>query len=211
MSRFIISSPFYLALGGLTYEKSFVTLSSVLKGVGTSAYLGAVALIENKDHLTAAGSVLTIEARHPSYIRSSLAQSPFPQAFDDPLSVNQVYTLASPFIKSCPSTNPPLPVTAFPALALATPEPIKANSTIVLHTSGYVLADPSALNSTQLYGALITINGPVFVDATPVTGGYSLVVPGAVNGQSYIVLTACHERVTDSTTAAGPTLVEISN
>lgn len=138
-------------------------------------------------------------------------QSPFPQAFDDPLSVNDVYTLASPFIKSCPSTNPPLPVKAFPALSLATPGPIKANSTIVLHTPGYVLADPSATDSTQLYGAFITVTGPIFVSATRVTGGYSLVVPQGVNGQSYLVLTSCHEQVTDATTIAGPALVEISN
>ena len=182
-----------------------------MEGVGVSAYLGAARLIDNKDYLTAAGSVLTIEARHSSYIRSLLRQSPFPQAFDNPLSVNQVYTLASPFIKSCPTTNPPLPVKAFPALTLATPGPIKASSTIVLQTSGYALADPSAANSTQLYGAFITVTGPIFVNATRVSGGYSLVVPSGINGQSYVVLTACHEQVTDATTAAGPAIIEISD
>jgi Ferritin-like domain len=179
--------------------------------VGVSAYLGAAHIIDNKDYLTAAGSISTVEARHSSYIRSSLAQSPFPQAFDSPLSVNQVYTLASPFIKSCPSTNPSLPVRAFPALTLATPGPIKAKSTIVLQTTGYVLADPSTTNSTQLYGAFITVTGPIFANATRVPGGYSLVVPQGVNGQSYAVLTSCNERVSDATTAAGPAIVEISN
>ena len=194
----------------LTHRQSFVTLSSVLEGVGTSAYLGAAALIDNKDYLTAAGSVLTVEARHSSYIRASLMQSPFPQPFDDPLSVNQVYTLASPFIASCPSTNPPLPVKAFPSLTLATPGTIKVNSTIVLQTSGYVLADPSATNSTQLYGAFITVAGPIFVNTTRVPGGYRLVVPPGVNGQVYVVLTACNERLSDATTAAGPAIVEVS-
>lgn len=168
-------------------------------------------MIANKQYLTAAGSVLTVEARHSAYVRSSLAQSPFPQAFDNPLSVNQVHTLAAPFIKSCPPTNPPLPVKAFPSLSVATPGPIKTNNTIVLRTSGYVLADPSATNSTQLYGAFLTVTGPVFVNTTRVTGGYSLVVPPGVNGQSYVVLTACNEKVTDATTAAGPAIVEISN
>lgn len=188
-----------------------MTLSSILEGVGTSAYLGAAALIDNKDYLTAAGSILTVEARHSSYIRASLEQSPFPQPFDDPLSVNQVYTLASPFITACPASNPPLPVKAFPALTLVTPGPIKANSTIVLQTSGYVLSDPSATNTAPLYGAFITVTGPIFVNATRVEGGFSLVVPTGVNGQVYVVLTACNERLSDATTAAGPAIVEVSN
>lgn len=186
-------------------------LSSVLEGVGTSAYLGAAAFIDSKEYLTAAGSVLSIEARHSSYIRSSLAQSPFPQPLENPLSVNQAYTLASPFIASCPSTNPPLPVKAFPALTLATTGPITTNSTIVLQTVGYVLSDQSASNSTELHGAFITLTGPIFVKAIPVENGYSLTVPPGVHGQSYVVLTACNEKVTDATTAAGPALIEISN
>jgi Ferritin-like domain len=194
----------------LIFGQSFVTLSGVLEGVGVSAYLGAARLIDSKDYLTAAGSVLTIEARHSSYIRASLKQSPFPQAFDSPLSVNQVYSLASPFIKSCPTSNPPLPVRAFPALTVATPGPIKTNSTIVLQTPGYVLSGPSASNSSQLYGAFITVTGPIFVNATPVPGGYSLVVPPGVMGQSYVVLSACNEKITDTTIAAGPAIVEIS-
>jgi Ferritin-like domain len=134
---------------------------SIWEEIGTSAYLCAAALIDNKNYLTAAGSILTIEARHSAHFRSSLMQSPFPQPFDDPLSVNQVYALASPFITSSLSTNPPLPVTAFPALTLGTPGPIKANGTIVLRTSGYVLADPSGTNSTQLYGAFVAVTGPI--------------------------------------------------
>ena len=81
----------------------------------------------------------------------------------------------------------------------------------MLETVSYVVSDPSATSHTQLYGAFITVTGPVFVKATRVAEGYSVVVPRGVNGQSYVVLTACNEKVTDTTTAAGPAIVEISN
>ena len=96
---------------------SFITLSSVLEGVGVSAYLGAAASIVNKDYLTAAGSILTVEARHTSYIRASLGESPFPNPFDTPLDFNEVYSLAAPFITG--GTSPvKLPFQPFPALTL---------------------------------------------------------------------------------------------
>ena len=90
----------------------------------------------NKDYLTAAGSILTIEARHTAYIRSELKESPFPFPFDTPLDFvscyvsvvlsrrmlisyqNQVYSLASAFIVGG-SSPVKLPFAAFPKLTVA--------------------------------------------------------------------------------------------
>jgi hypothetical protein len=48
-------------------------------------YLGAAASIADPGYLTAAGAILTVEARHNAYIRSQLNESPFPNPFDTPL------------------------------------------------------------------------------------------------------------------------------
>lgn len=147
---------------GVADPKSFVMLSSILEGVGVSAYLGAAADIMSAEYLTAAGSILTVESRHSSYIRASLSESPFPSPFDVPLTLNEVYTLAAPFIVSCPSDNPTLPVKAFPMLT-SSPQNgnITAGSKITLLTPGSIVKP--ADGSSQIYGAFITVTGPVFV------------------------------------------------
>ncbi|KAI1865402.1 hypothetical protein JX265_005709 [Neoarthrinium moseri] len=192
---------------GYTDVNSFLATASILEGVGVSAYLGAAADIMSKTYLTAAGSILTVEARHSAYLRAKLGKSPFPQPFDAPLSLNEVYSLASPFITSCPSTNPALPVKAFPALALdpTTAAPVKTGDTVTLLTSGYTVT------GGKVYAAFIAVTGPTFVEATPVDGGFSVMIPEGFAGQSYVVLTGCNESVSDDTVVAGPAIIEIGN
>jgi len=194
---------------GVTDVASFVATASILEGVGVSAYLGAAADIMSKTYLTAAGSILTVEARHSSYLRASLKESPFPQPFDAPMTLDEVYTLASAFIVSCPTTNPALPVKAFPSLALATKGTITSGMTVTLSTPGYVLTGPGGVTA-PVYAAFIAVTGPTFVPATPVSGGYEVTIPAGFAGQTYVVLTGCDEAVTDDTTAAGPAIIEIS-
>ncbi|KAL8737739.1 MAG: hypothetical protein Q9181_001396 [Wetmoreana brouardii] len=201
---------------GVTDVKSFIATSSILEGVGVSAYLGAAADIMSKAYLTAAGSILTVESRHSAYIRASLEESPFPSPFDVPLDYNEVYTLAAPFIVSCPSSNAPLPVKAFPTLTSSpdNPKRITAGTKITLLTPKVTVKATDG--KSPIYAAFITVTGPVFTEATPVDGGFSLTVPTApegtapIAGQSYVVLTGCNTTVTDDTVAAGPAVLEIS-
>jgi len=191
---------------GYTDVKSFLATASVLEGVGVSAYLGAAADIMSKTYLTAAGSILTVEARHSAYIRNTVGQSPFPQPFDNPLSFNEVYTLAAQFITSCPSSNPPLPVKAFPVLTASSSDAmIKTGSVVTLATKGY------SITGGPVYAAFITVTGPMFVETKQVAGGYQVTVPKGVAGQSYVVLTSCNTAATDDTIVAGPAIVEVSS
>ncbi|KAH8711989.1 ferritin-like domain-containing protein [Phaeosphaeriaceae sp. PMI808] len=189
---------------GYTDVKSFLATAAVLEGVGVSAYLGAAADIMSKTYLTAAGSILTVEARHAAYVRDTTGQEPFPAPFDNPLSINSVYTLAAQFITACPPSNPTLPVKAFPVLAASSKDmPIKTGSKVTLMTKGYKVQG-------DVYGAFITVTGPVFVDAKAVDGGYEVSVPKGIAGQSYVVLTSCNTAATDDTIVAGPAIVEVS-
>lgn len=125
---------------GVSDPKLFVILSLILEGVGVSAYVGAVADIMSAAYLTVVGLIFTVELRYSAYIRASLSESPFLLLFDVPLSLNKVYTLATPFIVSCPSNNPTLPVKAFPILILSPDNGnIIASSTITLLTPGSIV------------------------------------------------------------------------
>ena len=76
-----------------------------------------------------------------------------------------------------------------------------------------MLAPKSA--RAKLYGAFVSILGPVFVDLVDVDvqgqKGFEVKVPEeGVAGQSYFVLSSCKERVSDDTIVAGPVIVEVS-
>lgn len=85
-----------------TSPASFVALADLITTTGIGAYLGGADLImDNPSLLTMAASILTVEARHDAYLRAGLKQSPFPKAFDTPLTATWAYNLVQAFIVSC--------------------------------------------------------------------------------------------------------------
>jgi len=78
----------------------FLATAMALENTGVSAYDGAGAAIEDPGLLTAAGTIVAVEARHASYLNLLNDMIPFPASFETPLTPDQVLEIAGPFIVS---------------------------------------------------------------------------------------------------------------
>jgi hypothetical protein len=80
---------------------SFAKVSMALENTGVGAYLMAAPAISSKDILAAAGSILTIEARHAGFVNVLLGGAISASGgFDKPLTQAEIVQAASPFIAS---------------------------------------------------------------------------------------------------------------
>ncbi|TFK38842.1 ferritin-like domain-containing protein [Crucibulum laeve] len=182
-----------------TDPKTFAALSMALEGVGVSAYAGAAQFITNKQYLTAAAVVLSTEARHASWVAGAVNKlESWSGALDVPLGLNQVFTLAASFITSCPSTNPALPVKAFPTLTLTTAGN-KAGSSGTVAYNGSSSASGTAV---AFYTGLSTIFAPIK------DGKFTL--PEGLMGTVYAVVSSNATSVSDESILAGPAILEIN-
>ena len=82
----------------LTDPAAFLATAQALENTGVSAYDGAGAAISDPDLLTAAGTIVAVEARHASYLNFVNGTLPFPAAFEVPLTPPEVLAIAGPFI-----------------------------------------------------------------------------------------------------------------
>jgi hypothetical protein len=83
---------------GVTDAASFLAVAQSVENLGVSAYYGAGASIQNPDLLTAAGSIVAVEARHAAYLNLITGMNPFPAVVETPLSPAEVLEAAGPFI-----------------------------------------------------------------------------------------------------------------
>ncbi|WWC99578.1 hypothetical protein V866_006482 [Kwoniella sp. B9012] len=171
---------------GVTDPASFLATATLIENVGVSAYLGAASSIVEKAYVTVAGSILTTEARHQAWLYSSVEKGPaWSGPEDTPLDFDEVYSIASAFITSCPSTNPTLPVKAFPALTIAD--------------------DGTVSTSASTDGAFVQVIAGLTTNTFPVVNGKVQGLP-SVQGISYAVLTSQGNTtlVGDDNILAGP-------
>ena len=73
----------------------------LVENVGVAAYLGAAHLVTDPTILTAAASIMTIEARHQTVLNILASGTSIPQAFDIFLSPPEVLAIAGGFISGC--------------------------------------------------------------------------------------------------------------
>jgi hypothetical protein len=85
----------------LTDVKTMATVARLVENVGVGAYLGAANLIVDPSILTAAATILTVEARHQTILNVLNGGTAIPQAFDIPLVPQEVLALAGAFISGC--------------------------------------------------------------------------------------------------------------
>jgi hypothetical protein len=98
----------------LTDVTTMVNVARVVENVGVAAYLGAAHLISDPVLLTAAGSILTVEARHQTILNVLSSGTAIPQAFDFGFTPSEVLALAGAFISGCDlgiPANKPLTIT----------------------------------------------------------------------------------------------------
>jgi len=91
----------------LTDPTAFLATAMALENTGVSAYTGAAQyLIDNDELLTAALTIHGVEARHAAYLNILNEESPFPAAFDEPLTPAEVVEIAGPFIVQADVVTP---------------------------------------------------------------------------------------------------------
>lgn len=180
----------------LTSAQSMVQTARVLEAVGVSAYLGAAPLVKSPDVLSAAASIVTVEARHQAFIRVASGAEPVPAAFDTALGPKAVFTLAAQFIKSCPEGSN-LNIQAFPSIALQNPELATVGQNLKL-------ADPAQPAGAQ-FCAFVAPGGTQF---TPLSSG-NCMVPQNLAGEVYMMITKS-QSTADAEVLAGPSVIQPS-
>jgi len=187
--------------GALADPVAFATMSEVFEGVGASAYTGAANLLQDPTFVTQAAAILSTEARQAGWVASAVnKQNAWSTSLETPLDFNQAFSLATGFIVSCPSTNPVLPISAFPALNIT--GTIATGETLTL---GFAVPKGSGPLFLALLTGLTTEFAPIKVSAT----GGSVVLPDALQGTVYAMVTSSNATANDADTVAGVGVLHI--
>lgn len=184
---------------------SFVSLGSVLEGVGVSAYSGSANLLTDKSILTAAAAILVAEGLHQGIQRQGLQQAPAANTGGGtPASPAAIFTLASAFIESCPPTNLELPFNAFPTLTTVQKEAIAPNATAMFSVGGAV-AEPFFITFVS---GIDTISAP----GANAGGMLTAQIPAKMSGQTYAFVTkeAATGAILDNQVLFGPAILEVT-
>jgi len=185
----------------LTSVSVMAATARVVENLGVSAYLGAANMISDPVLLTAAASIMTVEARHQTVLNLLNDATSIPQAFDIALSPSQVLAVASPFISGCT-----IPIPANPTLTVTNTAPPAPGTALTFASS--------ALNSsTDGLFCQMMVGGAAFSISLPFN---NCVVPDGINGPVAIYITSDDQPIDNNikeentnTIVAGPTMAFI--
>jgi rubrerythrin len=83
---------------GYETPSEFLGVAKALENTGVAAYKGAAPTVSNDAVFRAAIGIHSVEARHAAFLNELNAASPFPNAVDEPLSMDEVTEIAGGFI-----------------------------------------------------------------------------------------------------------------
>ncbi|PBL01945.1 hypothetical protein ARMGADRAFT_233290 [Armillaria gallica] len=189
----------------LTDVATMAATARVVENLGVAAYLGAAPLLSDPVLLQAAGSILTVEARHQTVLNLlSGTGNAIPQAFDIGFTPQEVLAVASPFL----GDGCDLGVTANPTLTITNTGSVGAGTLLTFQSS--------ALNgsSDNLFCQML-VGGAPFSISLPLS---ACIVPQGIDGPVALFITSDSQpllnNVRDRATTqlvAGPTMAFIDS
>ena len=170
----------------VTDPSVFVVTASLIESVSVSSYINLLSQLQGSAFLNVFSSVLAVEARHSSFIRAALGNSPFPSPYDTPIDLDEAHTLVELFVVSCSEDNPlGLKVCEVSSLAYrgikghsltwlgqnySTLSSSRSNFGAIGREVTFITYDQDIkINSDDepLYAAFLTLTGPVFAPYVP--------------------------------------------
>ncbi|KAJ3977415.1 ferritin-like domain-containing protein [Lentinula raphanica] len=190
----------------LTDVATMAATARVVENLGVSAYLGAASLLTDPQLLEAAGSILTVEARHQTILNVlSGTGTAIPSAFDLALTPSEVLAVASPFFSGTCDLGLP----ANPTLTVTNTGTVSQGTSLTFSST----AINSSVDTSSLFCQMLVGGNPISISLP-----YSqCVVPNTVNGPVAIFITTDNDplqsnvvnRASANSILAGPTLAFI--
>ncbi|KAF8495182.1 ferritin-like domain-containing protein [Russula emetica] len=159
----------------LTDVSTMVTIARVVEHVGVAAYLGAAHLVQDPIVLTAAATIVTVEARHGTMLNLFESATAISQSFDIALLPNEVLAIAGSFISGCN-----LGIPANPSLSVT-------NTGTVTSGTSLTFSSPALNSSTEGFNCQMLTGGMPFSLSLPLS---QCVVPQGLNGAVAIWITS---------------------